>query len=147
MAKLGKAGKKNLKTSNSIMTVEIENAPDVAPQQTEAPAAPAPTVEEIKAKALKQVEFYFSDSNLPRDKFLLKEVQKSEDGWIPISLIATFARMKKITEDVRLIATALEESESLLQVNEEQTHVRRLSALPADAHQGDERIVYMVRGG
>jgi len=30
----------------------------------------------------KQVEFYFSDSNLPRDNFLKKTVSESEDGSI-----------------------------------------------------------------
>lgn len=27
-----------------------------------------------------QVEFYFSDSNLPRDKFLRETVEQSDDG-------------------------------------------------------------------
>jgi hypothetical protein len=29
---------------------------------------------------LHQVEFYFSDSNLPRDKFLRETVEQSDDG-------------------------------------------------------------------
>lgn len=30
---------------------------------------------------MKQVEFYFSDGNLPTDAFLLKQVSKSPEGW------------------------------------------------------------------
>lgn len=29
-----------------------------------------------------QVEFYFSDSNLPRDNFLMKTINESDDGSI-----------------------------------------------------------------
>jgi lupus La protein len=34
----------------------------------------------VKAKVLKQVEFYFSDSNLPKDKFLKEKIASSVDG-------------------------------------------------------------------
>lgn len=37
---------------------------------------------ELESKILKQVEFYFGDANLPRDKFLLQKVQESEGGCI-----------------------------------------------------------------
>lgn len=43
--------------------------------------AAAASLDEAKAKlVLRQVEFYFSDSNLPRDGFLRKTVEESEDG-------------------------------------------------------------------
>lgn len=35
---------------------------------------------EVESKILKQVEFYFGDANLPRDKFLLERVQENEGG-------------------------------------------------------------------
>jgi lupus La protein len=38
--------------------------------------------EETAKKLLTQVEFYFSDSNLPTDGFLNREVTKSKDGRI-----------------------------------------------------------------
>lgn len=34
---------------------------------------------DVKAFAKKQVEFYFCDANLPRDKFLIAEANKDED--------------------------------------------------------------------
>jgi hypothetical protein len=39
-----------------------------------------PVSEELKTKIKKQVEFYFSDSNYPRDKFLRTEASKDPEG-------------------------------------------------------------------
>jgi len=86
----------------SDQTVEIPAADIIVPTSAEAApavdAAPATTeaakVEESadaakgdasdkeaeKAKILKQVEFYFSDSNLPSDKFMSEMVNKGQDG-------------------------------------------------------------------
>ncbi|BBM97322.1 lupus La protein [Marchantia polymorpha subsp. ruderalis] len=50
--------------------------------------------EEAQAKILRQVEFYFSDSNLPGDKFLLKCIEEAEDGLISLPLICSFSRMR-----------------------------------------------------
>ncbi len=61
------------------------------------PAAPAGGLSAATAdKVVKQMEFYFSDSNLPRDKFMLERVHESAEGYVDIGLIATFARMREI---------------------------------------------------
>jgi len=59
-------------------------------------AAPAAApLDESKAKSvLRQVEFYFSDSNLPRDKFLRETAEQSDDGLVSLALICSFSRMK-----------------------------------------------------
>lgn len=59
-------------------------------------AAPATApLDEAKAKnILRQVEFYFSDSNIPRDKFLREMVEQSDDGLVSLALICSFSRMK-----------------------------------------------------
>ena len=49
---------------------------------------------------LQQVEFYFGDANLPTDKFLLKTVRKDPDGWVDLSIIIGFARMKKLCKQL-----------------------------------------------
>ncbi|KAF8704244.1 hypothetical protein HU200_031742 [Digitaria exilis] len=60
-----------------------------------AAAAAAAPLDEAKARnVLRQVEFYFSDSNLPRDGFLRKTVEESEDGLVSLSLICSFSRMR-----------------------------------------------------
>lgn len=35
---------------------------------------------ELRAKLKEQMEFYFSDSNLTKDRFLRKEIENSPDG-------------------------------------------------------------------
>jgi hypothetical protein len=41
-------------------------------------------------------QFYFSDSNLPRDKFLKGLVSKSDEGWVDFATIAQFKRMLEL---------------------------------------------------
>ncbi|KAI4377636.1 hypothetical protein MLD38_015232 [Melastoma candidum] len=50
--------------------------------------------EETAKKVLRQVEFYFSDSNLPRDNFLRKTIEESDDSFVSLALICSFARMR-----------------------------------------------------
>jgi len=80
-------------------------------------------------KILKQVEFYFGDSNLPGDKFLKAETAKDE-GWVEIAKIASFARMKQLSTDLDVVVEALKKSESLLEVSEDGKKVRRSTPLP-----------------
>uniref|UniRef100_M4DM35 HTH La-type RNA-binding domain-containing protein n=1 Tax=Brassica campestris TaxID=3711 RepID=M4DM35_BRACM len=75
------------------------------------------------------VEYYFSDENLPTDKFLLNAMKKNKKGFVPISTIATFHKMKKLTRDHALIVSALKES-SFLVVSSDEKKVKRLSPLP-----------------
>jgi lupus La protein len=85
--------------------------------------------EDIMTSIRKQVEFYFSDSNLPRDRFLSKLINETEGGWIPISVISSFNRIKKFNVDVTFISKALRLS-SLLEVSEDDLRVRRTTSLP-----------------
>ncbi|CCU99296.1 unnamed protein product [Malassezia sympodialis ATCC 42132] len=95
-------------------------------------------VDEAKAAALKQVEFYFADANLPFDKFLFTLTRKDPEGWVPIDTLASFKRMKPLREvlDVAGIADALRASPSLLEVDAEGQRVRRRTPLVPvpDAH-------------
>ncbi|VVB08138.1 unnamed protein product [Arabis nemorensis] len=86
-------------------------------------------IDELKQKIIRQVEYYFSDENLPTDKFLLNAMKKTKKGFVPISTIATFHKMKKLTRDHALIVSALKES-SFLVVSQDGKKVKRLSPLP-----------------
>jgi len=46
-------------------------------------------------------EYYFSEDNLQRDFFLRRKMDI--DGWIPVSLIASFHRVQQVTHDVNFI--------------------------------------------
>lgn len=80
---------------------------------------------EQEQKIIRQVEYYFGDINLPRDRFL-QDLVKKEDGWIPLETMTKFNRLKQITEDTNIIADAMKKSTSgLIEVNEDNTKIRR----------------------
>lgn len=83
-----------------------------------------------------QIEFYFSESNLPRDNFLKGKVAEDADGFVDLALICIFSRMNNLLktshkeaskvppEKVADVAEALEGS-TLLVLSEDKTRVRR----------------------
>ncbi|KAK9235738.1 hypothetical protein V1525DRAFT_408994 [Lipomyces kononenkoae] len=83
------------------------------------------------AAILKQVEFYFSDQNLPKDKFLWTTAS-ANDGWVPISTIASFSRMRRF-QPLEAIVDALCQSKELLEVSEDREKVRRRMPLKQPA--------------
>ena len=65
----------------SIQSVEATDIKEPAvPEAAAAHLQQSPEVD-LVAKIVKQVNFYFSDTNLPTDNFLLKEVRKAPEGW------------------------------------------------------------------
>ncbi|KAI5951950.1 hypothetical protein KGF54_005025 [Candida jiufengensis] len=68
--------------------------------------------EDFDDKVRKQVEFYFSDSNLQQDKFLWK-IYESNDGWVELKTILTFGRMKQYRPEEKVI-DALKSSDKLI---------------------------------
>ncbi|KAI8568298.1 hypothetical protein RHMOL_Rhmol02G0187300 [Rhododendron molle] len=85
--------------------------------------------DDLRDKIIKQVEYYFSDENLPTDKFLMKYVTQNVQGFVPIAVVASFRKMKKLTQDRSLIVAALKES-SFLVVSSNRKKVKRLLPLP-----------------
>ncbi|KAI1266847.1 hypothetical protein F5Y18DRAFT_380639 [Xylariaceae sp. FL1019] len=61
----------------------------------------------------KQVEFYFSDTNLPTDKFLLGQVGAEENKPVPIKLVASFGRMRRF-KPYAAVVKALQDSHTLV---------------------------------
>lgn len=93
-------------------------------------------------RILNQIEYYFSDSNFRHDKFLRGKAAEDSDGYVPLTVIATFNRIKTITTDVEVIAKALESSTEL-ELSSDRTAVRRTRALPED-DDSEQRSVYVV---
>ncbi|KOO26428.1 zinc phosphodiesterase elac protein 2-like protein, partial [Chrysochromulina tobinii] len=44
----------------------------------------------------RQVEYYFSEANLPTDRFLQEQLQSAPNGWLALSVIATFKRVQAL---------------------------------------------------
>ncbi|GMI89317.1 La protein 1, INVOLVED IN rRNA PROCESSING 2 [Hibiscus trionum] len=101
-----------------------------------------PSLSQDTAKAvLRQVEFYFSDSNIPKDDFLKTKIKESEDGLVSLALICSFSKMRnhlglmefKNPEDVpddtlKAVAQTLTTSSSL-KVSEDGKKVGRSTEL------------------
>ncbi|KAF3675031.1 La-related protein 6A [Capsicum annuum] len=85
--------------------------------------------DDLRNNIVKQVEYYFSDENLPTDKFLLKYVTRDKEGFVPVKVLASFRKVKKLTKETSVIAAALRES-SLLVVSPDGRKVKRLHPLP-----------------
>ncbi|CAA2968364.1 Hypothetical predicted protein [Olea europaea subsp. europaea] len=65
----------------------------------------------LKANIVKQIEYYFSDENLQNDHYLISLMD--DQGWVPISIIAGFKRVKSMSTDIPFILDALHASSTV----------------------------------
>ncbi|NWR68799.1 LARP7 protein, partial [Centropus unirufus] len=99
-------------------------------------------VKQVLADIAKQVDFWFSDVNLHKDTFLREQIEKSRDGYVDISLLVSFNKMKKLTTDGKLIARAVKSS-SVVELDLEGTRIRRRQPLGEEPKDVDSRTVYV----
>ena len=79
--------------------------------------------DDLCEQIVQQVEFYFSDANITKDKFLLKHVKRNKEGFVSLKLISSFKRVKHLTKDWRQVAVAIERKSNKLEVNDLKTKV------------------------
>lgn len=85
---------------------------------------------DLEKKIIKQVEFYFGDKNLPKDRFLRQKAEE-DDGWITLECLATFNRLKALSADTDVIANALRKSDAgLVEISEDNKKIRRVLSKP-----------------
>ncbi|NXM67356.1 LARP7 protein, partial [Serilophus lunatus] len=99
-------------------------------------------VKQVLADIAKQVDFWFGDVNLHKDRFLREQIEKSRDGYVDISLLVSFNKMKKLTTDGKLIARAVKSS-SVVELDLEGTRIRRRQPLGECPKDVDSRTVYV----
>ncbi|XP_047982237.1 la-related protein 1C-like isoform X2 [Salvia hispanica] len=61
-----------------------------------------------------QIDYYFSDANLVKDPFL--KSQMDDNGWVPISLVASFPRVLRLTNDIPLIVESLRHHSTAVEI-------------------------------
>ncbi|XP_055371436.1 la protein homolog [Condylostylus longicornis] len=94
----------------------------------------------LEADIIRQIEYYFGDANLQRDKFLLEQISKTEEGWVPFSVLLTFKRLASLSTDVEEIVNAIMKSdEGLLEVSDDKTKVRRHPERPIPEYNEERR--------
>ena len=99
-------------TRHSTMTETDVQAPAVEetkPEGSEENAAA--TVSTTEAAIIRQLEYYFGDANLAKDKFMKDQIAKDE-GWVPLDVLLTFKRLKSLSEDKKVIVDAFTEKVS-----------------------------------
>ena len=89
----------------------------------------------------KQISFYFSDSNLSRDKFLSNLILNSTEGYVPIDTIASFSRIQEINCDRKILVKAMGMIPEL-QLNDEETMIRRKEEINFN-YNADDRSIYI----
>ncbi|VDL74647.1 unnamed protein product [Nippostrongylus brasiliensis] len=92
--------------------------------------APANGAESVSDKVVRQLEYYFGNINLPKDKFL-QNTMKEDEGWVPIKVLLTFNRLAAITTDIDVISKAVKDSGSeIISVSEDGQKIRRNTGNP-----------------
>ncbi|GLU02469.1 hypothetical protein SLE2022_197180 [Rubroshorea leprosula] len=87
-------------------SMRAPHPPRFAPFPTNLEASmPPPETVELRASIVKQIEYYFSDENLQNDHYLISLMDNQ--GWVAISAIADFKRVKRMCTDIPFILDAL----------------------------------------
>merc|ERR1712130_732415 len=88
------------------------------------------TSQRLPERVLIAAEFYFSNSNLSSDKYLRDLVERN-DGWVSISTLASFSRIKGFGMNRKTLISALRSSKEFLEVDDQGKNVRRHLPLPS----------------
>ncbi|KAH7280586.1 hypothetical protein KP509_36G004200 [Ceratopteris richardii] len=62
----------------------------------------------LQKRVQNQIEYYFSDENLCKDKFLISKMD--DEGYVPVSLIASFPKIKEKTSNTTLVLESMKNS-------------------------------------
>lgn len=92
-----------------------------APPAIVQPALTAADRASVTSQVQKQIEYYFGIENLLKDVFLRKHM--TDEGFVPIALLAGFRRIQDMTCDVSILMEAITTSE-LVEANSQNTHIR-----------------------
>lgn len=115
--------------------------------------------QDTKNKIIRQIEFYFSDSNLPRDSFLKGKYLETGEHWVDLSLVLSFKKMREllglsaagedgkpvpVSEDaVQRVAELLSAESKAVEVDSDKKRVRRTAPFTDDTSALDARTVYV----
>ncbi|KOC63739.1 La protein like protein [Habropoda laboriosa] len=98
---------------------------------------------ELLEKIKNQVEFYFGDVNMQRDKFLIEQT-KLDNGWVPMSVMLNFKMLTSISKDIDVILKAIESSE-FMEISEDKKKIRRSPNHPLPVYNEEYRKAQEAR--
>ena len=91
-----------------------------------------------------QVEFYFGDPHYPKDAYMLQQAGKHAEGFIPINVVMSFKKMRRLTQFTEFIAATMQGSK-VVQVSADGLMLRRVAPLPKDYEDALTRTVLLER--
>ncbi|ELU11731.1 hypothetical protein CAPTEDRAFT_173881 [Capitella teleta] len=92
----------------------------------------------LELKIIRQIEYYFGDLNLMRDKFL-QGLIREDDGWVTFETMLKFNRLNSLCSDLEVLAAAMRKSTVLMEVSEDGKKLRRLPSKPVPTPDKDHR--------
>jgi len=117
----GKHGPPSLPPSSLGVNTSITDSITL-PNLKESQEEPKPDVTTLISQ---QMEYYLSDRNLVKDKFLREQLQKiGGEGYLPLDIFTSFPKMRKISTDGNLIREVIRSS-SILSLNLEGNLIKR----------------------
>lgn len=136
--------KSNIETvTNGPTNDEVKNEMPVSTKENAAKQTFEESSSELLEKIKKQVEFYFGDVNMQRDKFLIEQT-KLDEGWIPMTIMLKFKMLASMSQDVNIILKALESSE-LVEISEDRKKIRRSVKHPLPLYNKEYRKAQEAR--
>ncbi|KAL6641721.1 hypothetical protein ACP70R_019902 [Stipagrostis hirtigluma subsp. patula] len=121
-------------------------AEEPEPEVEQPPAAKAePLVDgladEVVHKITKQVEYYFSDINLATTEHLMRFISKDPEGYVPMSVIAGFKKIKALVHNNLMLAATLRTSSKLVVSDDGKRVKRQQPFTESDLQELQSRIV------
>ena len=99
-------------------------AEDVATEQSPKKAR---TIDMVALR--KQIEYYFSDENLRRDKFFNSKISSNSEGWLDVSLLLSCKKVEAIRATAEDILASIAESDLI--ISDDRLQIKRSAAVPA----------------
>ncbi|KAK4729492.1 hypothetical protein R3W88_022480 [Solanum pinnatisectum] len=97
--------------------------------------------DEAALKIVNQVEFYFSDLNLATTDHLIKHMLKDQEGYVPISVVALFKKIKALIRNHAQLAQVLRSSTKLVVSEDGMKVKRKIPLTETDLEELQSRIV------
>jgi len=114
-----------------IAVVVIDSKSNVEPEKATISSMIDAT---LMANVKKQVEYYFSDNNFRRDKFMREKCANNKvDGTISITTLLTFSKLKAMNITEADVIVSLKDS-TCVKFNADQSGLKRSEALPEVDH-------------
>ena len=95
---------------------------------------------ELSGRILKQVEFYFGDAHYPKDHILRALAAGDPNGFVDITIVMSFKKMRRLCNFIEFVAFALQGS-AIVTVDSTQRRVKRTHPVPKDLEEALTRTV------